>query len=122
MDENKINYSDLALRRGDSPTTINEKLLTEQTEHIFSEDQALEILSEFENNGIQAGMAKQLEVLLANKEEYENAIGENQDKKKIIVEKDNPNPENIRGYDEAVAQSREEIRKINEQIAALEKG
>ena len=122
MDENKINYSDLALRRDDSPTTINEKLLTEQTEHIFSEDQALEILSEFENNGIQAGMAKQLEVLLANKEEYENAIGENQDKKKIIVEKDNPNPENIRGYDEAVAQSREEIRKINEQIAALEKG
>ena len=122
MDENKINYSDLALSRDDSPTTINEKLLTEQTEHIFSEDQALEILSEFENNGIQAGMAKQLEVLLANKEEYENAIGENQDKKKIIVEKDNPNPENIRGYDEAVAQSREEIRKINEQIAALEKG
>ena len=122
MDENKINYSELALRRDDSPTTINEKLLTEQTEHIFSEDQALEILSEFENNGIQAGMAKQLEVLLANKEEYENAIGENQDKKKIIVEKDNPNPENIRGYDEAVAQSREEIRKINEQIAALEKG
>ena len=122
MDENKINYSDLALRRDDSPTTINEKLLTEQTEHIFSEDQALEILSEFENNGIQAGMAKQLEVLLANKEEYENAIGENQDKKKIIVEQDNPNPENIRGYDEAVAQSREEIRKINEQIAALEKG
>ena len=122
MDENKINYSDLALRRDDSPTTINEKLLTEQTEHIFSEDQALEILSEFENNGIQAGMAKQLEVLLANKEEYENAIDENQDKKKIIVEKDNPNPENIRGYDEAVAQSREEIRKINEQIAALEKG
>ena len=122
MDENKINYSDLALRRDDSPTTINEKLLTEQTEHIFSEDQALEILSEFENNGIQAGMAKQLEVLLANKEEYENAIGENQDKKKIIVEKDNPNPENIRGYDEAVVQSREEIRKIDEQIAALEKG
>ena len=122
MDENKINYSDLALRRGDSPTTINEKLLTEQTEHIFSEDQALEILSEFENNGIQAGMAKQLEILLANKEEYENAIGENQDKKKIIVEKDNPKPENIRGYDEAVAQSREEIRKINEQIATLEKG
>lgn len=122
MDENKINYSDLALRRGDSPTTINEKLLTEQTEHIFSEDQALEILSEFENNGIQAGMAKQLEILLANKEEYENAIGENQDKKKIIVENDNPNPENIRGYDEAVAQSREEIRKINEQIATLEKG
>ena len=122
MDENKINYSELALRRDDSPTTINEKLLTEQTEHIFSEDQALEILSEFENNGIQAGMAKQLEVLLANKEEYENAIGENQAKKKIIVEKDNPNPENIRGYDEAVAQSREEIRKINEQIAALEKG
>ena len=122
MDENKINYSDLALRRDDSPTTINEKLLTEQTEHIFSEDQALEILSEFENNGIQAGMAKQLEVLLANKEEYENAIDENQDKKKIIVENDNPNPENIRGYDEAVAQSREEIRKINEQIAALEKG
>ena len=122
MDENKINYSDLALRRGDSPTTINEKLLTEQTEHIFSEDQALEILSEFENNGIQAGMAKQLEVLLANKEEYETAIGEIQDKKKIIEEKDNPNPENIRGYDEAEAQSREEIRKINEQIAALEKG
>ena len=122
MDENKINYSDLALRRGDSPTTINEKLLTEQTEHIFSEDQALEILSEFENNGIQAGMAKQLEVLLANKEEYENAIGENQDKKEIIVENDNPKPENIRGYDEAIAQSREEIRKINEQIAALEKG
>ena len=122
MDENKINYSDLALRRDDSPTTINEKLLTEQTEHIFSEDQALEILSEFENNGIQAGMAKQLEVLLANKEEYENAIDENQDKKKIIVENDNPNPENIRGYDEAVDQSREEIRKINEQIAALEKG
>ena len=122
MDENKINYSDLALRRGDSPTTINEKLLTEQTEHIFSEDQALEILSEFENNGIQAGMAKQLEILLANKEEYENAIGENQDKKEIIVKNDNPNPENIRGYDEAVAQSREEIRKINEQIATLEKG
>lgn len=122
MDENKINYSDLALRRGDSPTTINEKLLTEQTEHIFSEDQALEILSEFENNGIQAGMAKQLEVLLANKEEYENAIGENQDKKEIIVENDNPKPENIRGYDEAIAQSREEIRKINEQIATLEKG
>ena len=122
MDENKINYSDLALRRGDSPTTINEKLLTEQTEHIFSEDQALEILSEFENNGIQAGMAKQLEVLLANKEEHENAIGENQDKKEIIVENDNPKPENIRGYDEAIAQSREEIRKINEQIAALEKG
>lgn len=122
MDENKINYSDLALRRGDSPTTINEKLLTEQTEHIFSEDQALEILSEFENNGIQAGMAKQLEVLLANKEEYENAIGENQDKKEIIVENDNPKPENIRGYDEAIAQSREKIRKINEQIAALEKG
>ena len=122
MDENKINYSDLALRRDDSPTTINEKLLTEQTEHIFSEDQALEILSEFENNGIQAGMAKQLEVLLANKEEYENAIDENQDKKKIIVENDNPNPENIRGYDEAVDQSREEIRKIDEQIAALEKG
>ena len=122
MDENKINYSDLALRRDDSPTTINEKLLTEQTEHIFSEDQALEILSEFENNGIQAGMAKQLEVLLANKEEYENAIDENQEKKKIIVENDNPNPENIRGYDEAVDQSREEIRKINEQIAALEKG
>ena len=122
MDENKINYSDLALRRGDSPTTINEKLLTEQTEHIFSEDQALEILSEFENNGIQAGMAKQLEVLLANKEEYETAIGEIQDKKKIIEEKDNPNPENIRGYDEAEAQSREEIRKINEQIATLEKG
>ena len=122
MDENKINYSDLALRRGDSPTTINEKLLTEQTEHIFSEDQALEILSEFENNGIQAGMAKQLEVLLANKEEHETAIGEIQDKKKIIEEKDNPNPENIRGYDEAEAQSREEIRKINEQIATLEKG
>ena len=122
MDENKINYSDLALRPDDSPTTINEKLLTEQTEHIFSEDQALEILSEFENNGIQAGMAKQLEVLLANKEEYENAIDENQDKKKIIVENDNPNPENIRGYDEAVVQSREEIRKIDEQIAALEKG
>ena len=122
MDENKINYSDLALRRGDSPTTINEKLLTEQTEHIFSEDQALEILSEFENNGIQAGMEKQLEVLLANKEEHENAIGENQDKKEIIVENDNPKPENIRGYDEAIAQSREEIRKINEQIAALEKG
>ena len=122
MDENKINYSDLALRRGDSPTTINEKLLTEQTEHIFSEDQALEILSEFENNGIQAGMAKQLEVLLANKEEHENAIGEIQAKKKIIVENDNPNPKNIRGYDEAEAQSREEIRKINEQIAALEKG
>ena len=122
MDENKINYSDLALRRDDSPTTINEKLLTEQTEHIFSEDQALEILSEFENNGIQAGMAKQLEVLLANKEEHENAIGENQVKKEIIVENDNPKPENIRGYDEAIAQSREEIRKINEQIAALEKG
>ena len=122
MDENKINYSDLALRRGDSPTTINEKLLTEQTEHIFSEDQALEILSEFENNGIQAGMAKQLEILLANKEEYENAIRENQDKKKIIVENDNPKPENIRGYDEAVAQSREELRKINEQVATLEKG
>lgn len=122
MDENKINYSDLALRRGDSPTTINEKLLTEQTEHIFSEDQALEILSEFENNGIQAGMAKQLEVLLANKEEYETAIGEIQDKKKIIEEKDNPNPENIRGYDVAEARSREEIRKIDEQIATLEKG
>ena len=122
MDENKINYSDLALRRGDSPTTINEKLLTEQTEHIFSEDQALEILSEFENNGIQAGMAKQLEILLANKEEYENAIGEIQDKKEIIEKKDNPNPENMRGYGEAVAQSREEIRKINEQIATLEKG
>ena len=122
MDENKINYSDLALRRGDSPTTINEKLLTEQTEHIFSEDQALEILSEFENNGIQAGMAKQLEILLANKEEHENAISENQDKKEIIVENDNPKPENIRGYDEAIAQSRKEIRKINEQIAALEKG
>ena len=122
MDENKINYSDLALRRDDSPTTINEKLLTEQTEHIFSEDQALEILSEFENNGIQAGMAKQLEVLLANKEEYETAIGEIQDKKKIIEEKDNPNPENIRGYDVAEARSREEIRKIDEQIATLEKG
>ena len=122
MDENKINYSDLALRREDSPTTINEKLLTEQTEHIFSEDQALEILSEFENNGIQAGMAKQLEVLLANKEEYETAIGEIQDKKKIIEEKDNPNPENIRGYDVAEARSREEIRKIDEQIATLEKG
>lgn len=122
MDENKINYSDLALGRDDSPTTINEKLLTEQTEHIFSEDQALEILSEFENNGIQAGMAKQLEVLLANKEEYETAIGEIQDKKKIIEEKDNPNPENIRGYDVAEARSREEIRKIDEQIATLEKG
>ena len=122
MNERKINYSDLVLRRGDSAATINEKLLTEQTEHIFSEDQALEILSEFENNGIQAGMAKQLEVLLANKEEYETAIGENKDKKEIIVEKDNPKPENIRGYDEAIAQSREEIRKINEQIAALEKG
>ena len=122
MDENKINYSDLALGRDDSPTTINEKLLTEQTEHIFSEDQALEILSEFENNGIQAGMAKQLEVLLANKEEYETAIGEIQDKKKIIEERDNPNPENIRGYDVAEARSREEIRKIDEQIAALEKG
>ena len=122
MDENKINYSDLALRRDDSPTTINEKLLTEQTEHIFSEDQALEILSEFENNGIQAGMAKQLEVLLANKEEDETAIGEIQAKKKIIEEQDNPNPENIRGYDVAEAQTREEIRKINEQIAALEKG
>lgn len=122
MNERKINYSDLVLRRGDSAATINEKLLTEQTEHIFSEDQALEILSEFENKGIQAGMAKQLEVLLANKEEYETAIGENKDKKEIIVEKDNPKPENIRGYDEAIAQSREEIRKINEQIAALEKG
>ena len=122
MNERKINYSDLVLRRGDSAATINEKLLTEQTEHIFSEDQALEILSEFENKGIQAGMAKQLEVLLANKEEYENAIGENKDKKEIIIEKDNPKPENIRGYDEAIAQSREEIRKINEQIAALEKG
>lgn len=122
MDENKINYSDLALRRGDSPTTINEKLLTEQTEHIFSEDQALEILSEFENNGIQAGMTKQLEVLLANKEEHETAIGKIQDKKRIIEEKDNPNPENIRGYDVAEAQSREEIRKIDEQIATLEKG
>ncbi len=122
MDENKINYSDLALGRDDSPTTINEKLLTEQTEHIFSEDQALEILSEFENNGIQAGMAKQLEVLLANKEEYETAIGEIQDKKKIIEERDNPNPENIIGYDVAEARSREEIRKIDEQIAALEKG
>lgn len=122
MDENKINYSDLALGRDDSPTTINEKLLTEQTEHIFSEDQALEILSEFENNGIQAGMAKQLEVLLANKEEYETAIGEIQDKKKIIEEKDKPNPENIRGYDVAEARSREEIRKIDEQIATLEKG
>ena len=122
MNERKINYSDLVLRRGDSAATINEKLLTEQTEHIFSEDQALEILSEFENKGIQAGMAKQLEVLLANKEEYETAIDENKDKKEIIVEKDNPKPENIRGYDEAIAQSREEIRKINEQIAALEKG
>ena len=122
MDENKINYSDLALRRDDSPTTINEKLLTEQTEHIFSEDQALEILSEFENNGIQAGMAKQLEVLLANKEEDETAIGEIQAKKKIIEEQDNPNPENIRGYDVAEAQTREEIRKIDEQIATLEKG
>ena len=44
--ERKINYSDLVLRRGDSAATINEKLLTEQTEHIFSEDQALEILSD----------------------------------------------------------------------------
>ena len=122
MDENKINYSDLALRRGDSPTTINEKLLTEQTEHIFSEDQALEILSEFENNGIQAGMAKQLEVLLANKEEDETAIGEIQAEKKIIEEQDNPNPENIKGYDVAEAQTIEEIRKIDEQIATLEKG
>ena len=122
MNERKINYSDLVLRPGDSAETINEKLITEQLENIFSYDQAVEILSEFEKNGIQAGMAKQLEVLLANKEEYETAIGENQDKKEIIVENDNPNPENIRGYDEAVAQSREELRKINEQIAVLEKG
>ena len=122
MNERKINYSDLVLRPGDSAETINEKLITEQLENIFSYDQAVEILSEFEKNGIQAGMAKQLEVLLANKEEYETAIVENQDKKRIIVENDNPNPKNIRGYDGAVAQSREELRKINEQIAVLEKG